>query len=354
MKAISYLIPLILSILCLLYLLFYPYQRDTFEYNFTAKVLAKESRHSTITNAISLSSGITHKETLEAYEKYYYYVSNQKSISIKIISNQIQYLKIELLSDTGNSIPCQIQKKKSTLLLTPSSDKIHKTKRIFLCLANRSTSSFTAQIQRMAGKSPVAKSDNPSVSNKKSIIPKPGSQLNPNQKPVTSKPSNQSASNYNSATTKPNNQSASNYNSATTKPNNQSASNDNSATTKPNNQSASNDNSVTTKPNNQSASNDNSVTTKPNNKDRTSYKRAILHPQCLVLPPGISKKLTLKNYTYKNSTKRFTWLSTNPNSVTVKNNTITTHHAGTAIIYLKDNKHPANTSSCFIRILIAK
>ena len=47
----------------------------------------------------------------EAYEKYYYYVSNQKSISIKIISNQIQYLKIELLSDTGNSIPCQIQKK---------------------------------------------------------------------------------------------------------------------------------------------------------------------------------------------------------------------------------------------------
>ncbi len=321
MKAISYLIPLILSILCLLYLLFYPYQRDTFEYNFTAKVLAKESRHSTITNAISLSSGITHKETLEAYEKYYYYVSNQKSISIKIISNQIQYLKIELLSDTGNSIPCQIQKKKSTLLLTPSSDKIHKTKRIFLCLANRSTSSFTAQIQRMAGKSPVAKSDNPSVSNKKSIIPKPGSQLNPNQKPVTSKPSNQSASNYNSATTKPNNQSASNYNSATTKPNNQ------------------------------SASNDNSVTTKPNNKDRTSYKRAILHPQCLVLPPGISKKLTLKNYTYKNSTKRFTWLSTNPNSVTVKNNTITTHHAGTAIIYLKDNKHPANTSSCFIRIL---
>lgn len=291
MKAISYLIPLILSILCLLYLLFYPYQRDTFEYNFTAKVLAKESRHSTITNAISLSSGITHKETLEAYEKYYYYVSNQKSISIKIISNQIQYLKIELLSDTGNSIPCQIQKKKSTLLLTPSSDKIHKTKRIFLCLANRSTSSFTAQIQRMAGKSPVAKPDKPSVSNKKSIIPKPDSQLNPNQKPVT------------------------------------------------------------TKPNNQSASNDNSVTTKPNNKDRTSYKRAILHPQCLVLPPGISKKLTLKNYTYKNSTKRFTWLSTNPNSVTVKNNTITTHHAGTAIIYLKDNKHPANTSSCFIRIL---
>ncbi len=321
MKAISYLIPLILSILCLLYLLFYPYQRDTFEYNFTAKVLAKESRHSTITNAISLSSGITHKETLEAYEKYYYYVSNQKSISIKIISNQIQYLKIELLSDTGNSIPCQIQKKKSTLLLTPSSDKIHKTKRIFLCLANRSTSSFTAQIQLMAGKSPVAKPDKPSVSNKKSIIPKPDSQLNPNQKPVTTKPNNQSASNYNSATTKPNNQSASN------------------------------DNSATTKPNNQSASNDNSVTTKPNNKDRTSYKRAILHPQCLVLPPGISKKLTLKNYTYKNSTKRFTWLSTNPNSVTVKNNTITTHHAGTAIIYLKDNKHPANTSSCFIRIL---
>ncbi len=321
MKAISYLIPLILSILCLLYLLFYPYQRDTFEYNFTAKVLAKESRHSTITNAISLSSGITHKETLEAYEKYYYYVSNQKSISIKIISNQIQYLKIELLSDTGNSIPCQIQKKKSTLLLTPSSDKIHKTKRIFLCLANRSTSSFTAQIQRMAGKSPVAKPDKPSVSNKKSIIPKPDSQLNPNQKPVTTKPNNQSASNYNSATTKPNNQSASN------------------------------DNSATKKPNNQSASNDNSVTTKPNNKDRTSYKRAILHPQCLVLPPGISKKLTLKNYTYKNSTKRFTWLSTNPNSVTVKNNTITTHHAGTAIIYLKDNKHPANTSSCFIRIL---
>ncbi len=306
MKAISYLIPLILSILCLLYLLFYPYQRDTFEYNFTAKVLAKESHHSTITNAISLSSGITHKETLEAYEKYYYYVSNQKSISIKIISNQIQYLKIELLSDTGNSIPYKIQKKKSTLLLTSSSDKIHKTKRIFLCLANRSTSSFTAQIQRMGGKSPVAKSDNPSVSNKKSIIPKPGSQLNPNQKPVTSKPSNQSASNYNSATTKPNNQ---------------------------------------------SASNDNSVTTKPNNKDRTSYKSAILHPQCLVLPPGISKKLTLKNYTYKNSTKRFTWLSTNPNSVTVKNNTITTHHPGTAIIYLKDNKHPANTSSCFIRIL---
>ncbi|RKI41481.1 hypothetical protein D7V86_09270 [bacterium D16-51] len=330
MKTFSYLIPLILSILCILYLLFFPYQRNAFEYNFTAKVLAKEDYHNTITNALYLSSNTTHKEKLEAYEKYYYYISSQRNISIKIISNQIQQLKTNLLSDTGNTISCQIQKRKKTLLLTLSPDKVHKTKRIFLCLANQSSFSSTAQIQLLTAKSSALKPNNQSASNQNS---------------ATSKPDNQSASNQNSVISKPDKQSASNQNSVTPKPDKQPASSHNSAASKPDKQSASNHNSAASKPDNQSAS------SKPDNQDVISYKEAILHPQCLILPPGISKKIAVKNDTFKNSTKRFAWISTNPNSVTVKNGIITTHHTGTAIIYLKDKKHSKNTSSCFIRVL---
>ena len=146
MKTFSFIIPLILSILCLLYLLFYPCQSATTDYDFSAKVLAKENEHTTISNALFLTTGSVCKEKIKAHEQCFYYVSNQKNITFSISSYNIQYLKIDLLSDTGKHISYQTQKKNNTLLLTLSPKKTD-TERIFLCLTNQSVSDCTIKIQ---------------------------------------------------------------------------------------------------------------------------------------------------------------------------------------------------------------
>jgi len=320
MKTFSFIIPLILSILCLLYLLFYPCQSATTEYDFSAKVLAKENEHNTISNALFLTTDSSCKEKLEAYEQYYYYVSGRKNITFSISSHSIQYLKANLLSDTGKHISCQIQKKNDALLLTPSSKKTD-TDRIFLCLTNQSVSDCNIKIQ---------------ITTTNIVTPKPDKPTASNPKTTASKPNKSTASNPKTAAPKPDKPTASNPKTAAPKPDKSTASNPKTAALKPDKSTASNPKTVTTKPD------------KILSKD---YKKIVLQPQFLLLPPDTSKKITITNGTQKNTTKKFTWLSTNSNVATVKNGIIITHQEGTAIIYLKDKENANNTSSCLIRVL---
>lgn len=312
MKTFSFIIPLILSILCLLYLLFYPCSSNTTEHDFSAKVLAKEKEHNTISNAFFLETNAIHKEKLEAHEKCYYYVSSQKNIVFSINSHDIQYLKASLFSDTGKQISCHMQKNKNSLLVAPKN--ADNTKRIFLCLTNQTVSECTVQIQS-------------------SIITA-----------ATQKPKKTTASNPETATPKPQKPSASNPITVTPKPQKPSASNPKTVTPKPHKPSASNPITVTPKPHKSTAS-------KPDKNLNTQFKKALLQPQFLLLQPNSSKKITIINYTQKNTAKQFIWLSTNPNIATVKNGIISTHQEGTTIIYLKDKKHTTNTSSCLIRVI---
>ena len=297
MKTFSFIIPLILSILCLLYLLFYPCSSNTTEHDFSAKVLAKEKEHNTISNAFFLETGTVHKEKLEAHEKCYYYVSSQKNIVFSINSHDIQYLKASLLSDTGKQISCHIQRYKNSLLVTPKNTD--NTKRIFLCLTNQTVSECTVQIQSSIITATAQKPKKTTASNPKTVTPKP-------RKP--------------------------------------SASNPITVTPKPHKPTASNPITVTPKPHKSTAS-------KPDKNLNTQFKKALLQPQFLLLQPNSSKKITIINYTKKNTAKQFIWLSTNPNIATVKNGIISTHQEGTTIIYLKDKKHTTNTSSCLIRVI---
>lgn len=313
MKTFSFIIPLILSILCLLYLLFYPCQSATTDYDFSAKVLAKENEHTTISNALFLTTGSVCKEKIKAHEQCFYYVSNQKNITFSISSYNIQYLKIDLLSDTGKHISYQTQKKNNTLLLTLSPKKTD-TERIFLCLTNQSVSDCTIKIQNTTANI---------------VTPKPNKSTASNPKTVTPKPSKSTASNPKTFTPKPGKSTASNPKTFTPKPNKSTVSNPKTFTPQPDKSTASNSKTVTPKPD----------------------KNATLQPQFLLLPPDTSKKITIINYTQINTPKQFTWISTNSNVATVKNNIIITHQEGTAIIYLKDKENANNTSSCLVRVL---
>ena len=313
MKTFSFIIPLILSILCLLYLLFYPCQSATTDYDFSAKVLAKENEHTTISNALFLTTGSVCKEKIKAHEQCFYYVSNQKNITFSISSYNIQYLKIDLLSDTGKHISYQTQKKNNTLLLTLSPKKTD-TERIFLCLTNQSVSDCTIKIQNTTANI---------------VTPKPNKSTASNPKTVTPKPSKSTASNPKTFTPKPGKSTASNPKTFTPKPNKSTASNPKTFTPQPDKSTVSNSKTVTPKPD----------------------KNATLQPQFLLLPPDTSKKITIINYTQINTPKQFTWISTNSNVATVKNNIIITHQEGTAIIYLKDKENANNTSSCLVRVL---
>lgn len=290
MKTFSFIIPLIFSILCLLYLLFYPCQSTTTKYDFSAKVLAKENEHTTISNALFLTTGSSCKEKIKAHERCFYYVFNQKNITFSISSYNIQFLKTDLLSDTGKHISYQTRKKNNTLLLIPSSKKTD-TERIFLCLTNQSVSDCAIKIQNTTN------------------------------------------------------------NIVTPEPNKSTASIPKTATPKPDKSTASIPKTVTPKPNKSTASNPKTVTPKPDKILSKDYKKVILQPQFLLLPPDTSKKITITNYKPKNNPKQFTWLSTNSNVATVKNGIIITHQEGTAIIYLKDKENTNNTSSCLVRVL---
>ena len=312
MKTFSFVIPLILSILCLLYLLLYPCSSNTAEHDFSAKVLAKEKEHNTISNAFFLETGAVRKEKLEAHEKCYYYVSSQKNIAFSINSHNIQYIKASLFSDTGKQISCHMQRNKNSLLVTPKNTD--NTKRIFLCLTNQTVYECTVQIQS-------------------SIITT-----------AAQKPKKSTASNPRTTTPKPHKPTASNPKTATPKPHKPTASNPKTATPKPHKSTASNPKTATPKPHK-------STVSKPDKTLNTLFKKALLQPQFLLLQPNSSKKITITNYTQKNTAKQFIWLSTNPNIATVKNGIISTHQEGTTIIYLKDKKHAKNTSSCLIRVI---
>ena len=312
MKTFSFIIPLILSILCLLYLLFYPCSSNTLEHDFSAKVLAKEKEHNTISNAFFLETGAVRKEKLEAHEKCYYYVSSQKNIAFSITSHNIQYLKTSLLSDTGKQISCHMQRNKNSLLVTPKNTD--NTKRIFLCLTNQTVYECTVQIQSSIVTAATQNPGKPTASNPKPTTPKP-------HKPTASKSKT-----------------------ATQKSHKPTASNPETVTSNPHKPAVSNPETVTPKSHK-------STISKPDKTLNAQFKKAVLQPQFLLLQPNSSKKLTITNYTQKNTAKQFIWLSTNPNIATVKNGIISTHQEGITIIYLKDKKHMKNTSSCLIRVI---
>ena len=161
---------------------------------------------------------------------------------------------------------------------------------------------------------------------------------------VTPKPNKSTASNPKTVTPKPSKSTASNPKTFTPKPGKSTASNPKTFTPKPNKSTASNPKTFTPQPDKSTASNSKTVTPKPD-------KNATLQPQFLLLPPDTSKKITIINYTQINTPKQFTWISTNSNVATVKNNIIITHQEGTAIIYLKDKENANNTSSCLVRVL---
>lgn len=312
MKTFSFIIPLLLSILCLLYLLFYPCSSNTLEHDFSAKVLAKEKEHNTISNAFFLETGAVRKEKLEAHEKCYYYVSSQKNIAFSITSHNIQYLKASLLSDTGKQISCHMQRNKNSLLVTPKNTD--NTKRIFLCLTNQTVYECTVQIQSSIVTAATQNPGKPTASN---------------PKPTTPKPHKSTASKSKTATQKSHKPTASNPETVTSNPHKPAVSNPETVTPKSHK----------------------STISKPDKTLNAQFKKAVLQPQFLLLQPNSSKKLTITNYTKKNTAKQFIWLSTNPNIATVKNGIISTHQEGITIIYLKDKKHMKNTSSCLIRVI---
>lgn len=321
MKTFSFIVPLILSILCLLYLLFYPCHSTTLEHNFSAKVLAKENDNNTISKALFLATDSFYQEKIEAHEKCYYYVSTQKDITFSINSRGIQHLKAELLSPTGKYIPYHVEKKKNTLLLTPSCKKTSNTERIFFCLANQSVSGYTVQIQ---------------IATTVTATPKPNKSTASNPKTAAPKQDKSTASNPKTAAPKQDKPTASNPKTVTPKQDKPTASNPKTAVPKQGKPTASNPKTV------------------PSKSDKTvtiQYKEAFLQPQFLLLQPNSSRKIVIANYTRKNAANRFIWLSTNPNTATVKKGIITTHQEGTAIIYLRDKKNVNNTSSCLIRVI---
>ena len=342
MKTFSFVIPLILSILCLLYLLLYPCSSNTAEHDFSAKVLAKEKEHNTISNAFFLETGAVRKEKLEAHEKCYYYVSSQKNIAFSINSHNIQYIKASLFSDTGKQISCHMQRNKNSLLVTPKNTD--NTKRIFLCLTNQTVYECTVQIQSSIITTAAQKPKKSTASNPRTTTPKPHKPTASNPKTATPKPHKPTASNPKTTTPKPHKPTASNPKTATPKPHKPTASNPKTATPKPHKSTASNPKTATPKPHK-------STVSKPDKTLNTLFKKALLQPQFLLLQPNSSKKITITNYTQKNTAKQFIWLSTNPNIATVKNGIISTHQEGTTIIYLKDKKHAKNTSSCLIRVI---
>lgn len=327
MKTFSFIIPLILSILCLLYLLLYRCSSNTSEHDFSAKVLAKEKEHNTISNAFFLETGAVRKEKLEAHEKCYYYVSSQKNIAFSITSHNIQYPKASLLSDTGKQISCHMQRNKNSLLVTPKNTD--NTKRIFLCLTNQTVYECTVQIQSSIVTAATQNPGKPTASNPKAVTPKSHKSTAFNPKTVTQKPHKSTASKSKTATQKSHKPTASNPETVTSNPHKPAVSNPETVTPKSH------------KP----------TVSKPDKTLNAQFKKAVLQPQFLLLQPNSSKKLTITNYTQKNTAKQFIWLSTNPNIATVKNGIISTHQEGITIIYLKDKKHMKNTSSCLIRVI---
>lgn len=299
MKTFSFIFPILLGIFCLLYLLFYPYQRVPLYHDFSAKVLAVESNtHDTISNALPLTLYTKHKEKIEPHETLYYYISNHNNMSFSMTSRSINTIKATLLSDSGNQIPCHIHKKNNSYILTPSEQEKIRSQRIFLRVTNPSISSCNLQLQVTSSLSDTKKTHK--NNNKKESI---------NKEIVTPTPHNNTASNPNK-----------------------------SATPKPNNTTLNSNLSLSHKE-------------KKHELSTIPLKKVKLYPQFYILSPNTVQKLTIKNCPLKDINEQFIWLSTNPEVATVVNNKVSTHSEGITIIYLQDKKHTKNTSTCVIRVI---
>lgn len=148
MKAFFPVITILLGIICILYLLFYPRELAPF-HGFSARVLAKENTHNTLSNALVLKEGAHCQREVSAYDSFYCCISSTEKLDFLVTSNHIQNLRITLLSDTGAEIKYQSRLSGNTRTLAVSDNG---SGRLFLHIANRSTAicSFQLQIRAQA------------------------------------------------------------------------------------------------------------------------------------------------------------------------------------------------------------
>ncbi len=375
------LLSVIACIFCFLYLLLNPRQKLSSVHIFSSRVLAKEIE--TISDAHALANHSKKHEKMEAHETRYYYITCQKNLSFTISSPFIEDLTATVYSETGNKISCNTQQKNNSYILKPSIKETYLSQRIFLCIKNRSAMSCTVQIQTAVSSpagnnSPSQTNSNPDNRNPLKVTQKPVDYKNKksNQKPTSNpktKTSHHPTSNTESShkpishpnTKKQNSMSNPNGNNTQNNQNPATASrtrnsfHNNSQNTynwdiekkTGNNSTLHNDPSLNYNIANDKNENSNAVKKIPKNRKSTFNKKIELYPQFLILSPNEKQKLIIKNNAETKSANQFIWLSTNPDSVIIKNGILTTQKEGIAIIYLQDKKQRKNTSSCLVRVI---
>ena len=320
MKVSYSIFAIILSLICIMYLLFYPHHDYTLFHSFSAKALAKETypqdEHNTLSDALSLSMETSYQEHIAAHDTRYYYFPNKENICITITSTSIGRLNVSLLADSGKSISYRTQSAKNARTLVPSISSTDNTRRIFLCLVNQSANSCTLSIKIYTVKQKVTHP--------------PATVSNPSHK-ATRKPASK----------------------ATSKPINKTTSNPVSKTTlKPINKTTSNPaNKTTSKPINKTTSNPvNTATLNPDsNAPKSEKKNIIIYPEFICIKPDSEKNLHIK---HGDNSSDYIWLSSNPLIATVTNGKIHAIKEGIAIIYVRKKNSPANhASSCFVRVI---
>lgn len=314
MKIFYTIFSILLSILCFIYLLFYPQKNSIFFHCISAKALAKESttenENSTLSNSLVLSMDTICHELLHAYETKYYYISSQKNICFQITSKNISKTDISLLNDTGQKLSFNTHLSKNICILTPSANSLQHTKRIFLQLKNQSTGSCTLRILAYQSKIDLKSQPKSNADSANHIKRNYSVKITP--KPKKTSPSKNTNPKYKQKTLNSSNHSA--------------------------NQ------------NNQTTSNPTKRTIKKSRKKLSTEKEkfAILYPQFLSMKPNSVKKFPIAE---KQISSNWIWLSSNPTIATVTEGAVKAIKEGFTIIYVHEKNHPEHTSSCFVRVI---
>lgn len=291
--SICTILSILLGVFCCFYLLSVQYPDNYIYHNFTTKALAKNistsQNHHTISESFFLASNTKYKEKISAYETFYYYTSYQENISFSISSSCINKLNFTLLSDSGKKIPNKIIYSKKKCEISSNLKKPKQFQHVFLKLTNNSTSSFS--ICLLIKPSPVNKTSNQKTKQKEISKHKTLS------KSKTSK--------TNSPTPQPTQLTTSNP-----------------------------------------QKNQKKKTLSTRNKENV-----YLNPHFLCMKLNSFNRISIKNYTQKQSNESFNWISTNPKVATIKNGKVYALSPGIAIIYIKSKKSSIGNSSCFIRVI---
>lgn len=311
---ISYsILSLLLCMLCIAYLFFYPQRSFILSHNCSAVALAREDNHNTLSNARPLSLNTAYQEHIAANDTRYYCISFQKKLQFQITSDSLKKLKISLISDIGTNISFRQHTVKSRCTYIPNISPQNSIQRIFLRLVNHSSGSCSFQLKTLLSKSNTSPQ-------KKKKTPVSKNITHHNQSVTIQKPritpshdnSNHNSTKNNNATIKSKTIKPKTYNKTTSNPK---------------------------KEQNNTASKKLST---------TRYKNTMLYPQFISIKPGFVKKLTFKPRITKN---KFLWLSSNSSVASVTDGKIHAIKEGITIIYLQEKNHPANTSSCFVRVI---